>query len=1043
MGEQLLSDSTSRYIISAFLKQVKRVDLVLKAMILISLMWIFQTSSAFAESSLQINIDGGEAEEMLMLFAQQTDLSIVFDPRQLDGITTNRVEGVMLPSVALEQMLEGTQLVSDQDKETGAFAVTRVMEPLQAQTNINPSTSKTSMNDKNERLGSNATQPRNVFSRLVSGFMTAIVVSSTPAVAQDNSTAEPVFNLDEFEVVGFRSSLANSLKAKKNANQVTDSISAEEVGQMADQNIAEAIQRLSGVSLTRNNGEGEAITIRGLSPTFTRVEIDGRSTSMTMDESDPERATNLSSFSSDLYTQIEVIKSPVAADIEGGIGGIVRLKTPEPLALGKRAYALNVKYSDADLRDEADYNLSGFYSDVYQDGKLGFLLSATYKTKDRRIDKIQSNQDWDEVTSGFLADEDDPVLQALAGSRFADRIRLESRAGEAPNYNINAKLQYKITPKLTFFVNGLMTKEDREEDRSRIQVQFSRGELLGGTRDPETDTLVAGEFNRQRTEFRSFTRAADITNNGLTTGFNYEGTKWNVDFEFDNSSSEEDFFEWRADARINRDGVGGYDTRENPRKLILYTAGTLLDLEDIDIRGLQLQHRIIKISEWSGKLDVRRTIENGFIEAIQAGARIAETEFTRRQGAVAGQTEDAEGNDLTYADGNPGYVLDGNFGFGQGPQGFLVDWPSIDPVPLYEQYPSDNELTFNDDNFFDILEENNAAYAMVDFGSDTEIFSYRGNLGVRAVKTQFSGQGRIRVTTVDASYQLDDEPALESDYTEILPSFNIVLNPSGDGSWLIRSAITRAMTRPTIPEINPSVEINYDDLEIIRGNPELDPFLAWQYDLGLEYYFGESSEGLFSVTFFMKDVENFIVSDQFEQVFSLPSQGLPEETFEVNTYANGGAADVNGFEVNFQTPFTFLPDFWSNFGLAANYTFTDSEFTDEFGNSFPFPGASENTYNLILYYEQGGFSTRVAYNFRDDYLTVPSPSADGLNTQFGADQGRLDFALRYRWDNGFRVFFDVMNITEEQGYLYYDTQQRLENFEFEGRIWTFGMGYRY
>lgn len=1036
MGDHLHFDPTLRHRLAARITNMRLAVHVSRAITLYSLMTSLLSTTAVAETSLPISIESGQAEQRLMEFALDTGLSIVFDPNQLAGIATNRVEGNMLPSVALEQMLEGTRLVSDRDSKTGAFAVTRITGPVDANPNSNQSESNITMNNPTP-LQNNPQNSRSLVNRILGGFMAAVVMSSTPATAQNNNSPEEVFNLEEFEVFGFRSSLAESLEAKKKANQVVDSISAEEVGQMADQNIAEALQRLSGVSLVRNNGEGEGITIRGLSPTFTRVEIDGRSTAMTINEANPDRATNLSTFSSDLYTQIEVVKSPVASDIEGGIGGIVRLKTPDPLALGKRSYSLSYKYTDADLRDESDYNVSGFYSDVYMDGQLGVLLSATYKTKDRRIDKIQSNLDWDAVTSGLLVDDDDPALQALVGSRFADRIRMEGRSGDAPNYNFNLKLQYKITPRLTLNLNGLSAKEERDEDMTRIQVQFSRGRLLGGERDPETNTLVAAEFDRQRTEFRSFKRLIDVMNDGLTAGLNYEGTKWTVDFEVSTADSEEDLWEYRTDSRINRDGIGGYDTRENPRKLVLYTAGTQLPLGDIDVRGLQLEHRIISISEWDAQLDARMSIESGIMEALQIGARLAETEFKRRQGTVSG------GEGLTYAGGEDNFVLDGNFGFGQGPEDFMTYWPSINPLSLYENFPSDSEITFNDDNFFDILEENNAAYAMLDFGSDTNGFSYRGNLGARLVKTQFSGDGRVVVFTEDGSYQLDDEPTLESDYTEVLPSFNLVIDPSGNGTWLIRSAITRAMTRPTIPELNPSTSISYDDLEIVKGNPNLEPFLAWQYDLGLEYYFGENNEGLFSVSFFVKDVENFIVSDQYEEQFALESQGLPMETFEVSTYANGGAANVNGFEVNFQTPFTFLPDPLSNFGMAANYTFTDSEFTDEFGNTFSFPGASENTYNLILYYEQGGFSTRLAYNFRDDYLTVPSPSADGLNTQYGAEQGRLDFALRYRWDNGFRIFFDVMNITEEQGYLYYDIPQRLENFEFEGRIWTFGVGYRF
>jgi len=129
--------------------------------------------------------------------------------------------------------------------------------------------------------------------------------------------------MDVFEVRGFRSSLALGIAAKRQADQIKDVITAEEIGQFGDQNIVEAISRISGVSLTRNNGEGESVSIRGLSPTFTRVEVDGRSTVVTSDQSNPTRASSLSNFSSDLYSEIEVIKSPRASDTEGGVGGIV------------------------------------------------------------------------------------------------------------------------------------------------------------------------------------------------------------------------------------------------------------------------------------------------------------------------------------------------------------------------------------------------------------------------------------------------------------------------------------------------------------------------------------------------------------------------------------------------------------------------------------------------------------------------------------------------------------------------------------------------
>jgi len=251
------------------------------------------------------------------------------------------------------------------------------------------------------------------------------------------------------------------------------------------------------------------------------------------------------------------------------------------------------------------------------------------------------------------------------------------------------------------------------------------------------------------------------------------------------------------------------------------------------------------------------------------------------------------------------------------------------------------------------------------------------------------------------------------------------------------------MTHPTIPEINPSTSIYVKDAEASRGSPDLDPFIAWQYDLGVEVYFGETQEGIFAVAGFIKDVESFIVPINSTETFGFPQFGIPAQAYSVSSYKNGGEASISGLEFNLQTPFIFLPDALANFGGAFNYPYTDSEFTDVNGNSFTFPGASKDTYNLIVYYEQGGFSGRIAYSYRGDYLDEVSDEVDGSNTLYGEGTGRLDLSLRYRWQNGLRLSVDATNLTEESSYRYYDIAQCYQNYEFEGTIYSISMGYSY
>jgi iron complex outermembrane recepter protein len=161
----------------------------------------------------------------------------------------------------------------------------------------------------------------------------------------------------------------------------------------------------------------------------------------------------------------------------------------------------------------------------------------------------------------------------------------------------------------------------------------------------------------------------------------------------------------------------------------------------------------------------------------------------------------------------------------------------------------------------------------------------------------------------------------------------------------------------------------------------------------------------------------------------------------VDTYANGGNADIKGVEVSLQSPFTFLPDFWSNFGGMLNYTYIDSEFIDENGASNPFPGTSENTFNAILFYEDGGFSTRFAYNYRDDFLQVPNSS--GRNREFVEGTGRLDIGIRYRWESGWKLAIDAINVTEEDQYHYFDVPTRLVDYTFETMTLNVSMGYKF
>lgn len=857
----------------------------------------------------------------------------------------------------------------------------------------------------------------------------AMVAMANSAHAQDSGVATEDDDEDVIIVKGIRQSLSDSIISKREANQIVDVITSEEIGLMPDQNVTEALQRITGVQITRNNGEGETVNIRGLAANFTRVEVDGRSAAITLDDANPSRASVLSVFSSELYNTIEVIKSPTAKDIEGGIGGIVRLKTPDPLGIGELAWGGEVGLTEADAREDTEFNANGFYNNVFADDRVGLLIAGTFEQRDRSLSKFQSNQNWNAV------DNSNPALGFFPG-----RLRQEYKSGEAPKFNFNAKLQYQATPNLLLGLNGFGSQENRDEVRDRIQVQFSRGRLLSSTVDASTNTITDATFDRQRTDIISFFREADISTRGLTGDFDWEGDLWSASGELSVSSSEEDLAEYRASTRINRDGLGGYSISNDPRYPELFTAGTSITPSNLSTRQLDLERRLISAEEKAARIDFERMFDSRFITSFETGFRYSTVDFDRQQGF---QVSPGQGT-LTFGDASRSDSA-GNFAEGFGGAGILREWPTVDAFELYNVSPSSTAFSFNNGNFFNVNEDIFAAYGMINFeNAESDNLYMNGNLGLRVVGTKYTGDGRVEVTdTTGAVTNFDDAPELNQSYTNVLPAFNLILAPSEDSDWQVRGAITRALSRADIDEINPAIAINADDQEISRGNPDLNPFLAWQYDLGLEYYFG-GGEGLFSIAYFNKDISNFIVEiNPVETGLTFPQFGLNTPLdYNVSTFANGGDAKVQGFEVGFQTPFYFLPGLFSDFGIFANYTYTDSEFTNEVtGVTQQFPGSSENAYNFAGYYDNGKFSTRLAYTYRDNNLLVPSTANNGSNAQFNDSQGRLDLGMRYRFENGIRVSFDALNLTEEQNYKYYDTPQRLEDLVVEGRIYSVGIGY--
>ena len=337
----------------------------------------------------------------------------------------------------------------------------------------------------------------------------------------------------------------------------------------------------------------------------------------------------------------------------------------------------------------------------------------------------------------------------------------------------------------------------------------------------------------------------------------------------------------------------------------------------------------------------------------------------------------------------------------------------------------------------DVEEKVTGLYLQADFDTDIAGHRLRGNVGVRQVETELSATG----------INSDQTVTVDHDYDDTLPSLNVAYNLSDD--LILRGSYAKVMSRPNLTDLNPggSVAI-FGDPAVSYGNPYIEPFRADNYDLSLEWYFDEGA--LVSLAYFYKDIESFPTSET--STLSWSDTGLPnsllgsqvndliDADFEVTRRVNGGGAMLDGWELQYQQNFTFIPvEFFQKMGLIANITIVDSE-VDETGDKLR--GQSDLSYNFTVFYEDDKFSTRLAYSYRDEYITRNDD--DFNDVRYRDETANLDFSASYQFNDNLRFTLEGINLTDEPVADYMAPGvDRLWVEQNTGTQWLLGMSYKY
>jgi iron complex outermembrane receptor protein len=929
----------------------------------------------------------------------------------------------------------------------------------------------------------------------VSSLLTATAIWSfaNGAAAQDTTptdSPEGAEQIEEVVVTGFRASLNKALDAKQEQVGAIDMIVAEDIADFPDLNLAESLQRVPGVVISRDAGEGRQISVRGLGPQFTRVRINGIEAMSANGSTDASGGTNrgrnfdFNTFASELFNNITVRKTASAETEEGSLGATVDLRTGRPFDYDGFTVAGSLQAGYNDLTEDSDPRAAFLISNTFGDGKFGALMSIAYTSR-KLADDGSSTVRWQPNPGmGTLdalyptTDASKPTLAQIRGA-FVPRIpRFDKYEHDQERIGVTASLQFAPTDATSFNLDALYSEYDAERDEIFLEAPaFSTGGADTADINPvdaaidANNSLVYGVFNDVdvRSEARhdelstKFTQVSLEGKHSFSEAFNMRAQVGFAEANHDNPVQTTLLFD-----ALNIDGYS-FDYRANSRlPLIRYGTTDVTNPATWTLTQIRLRPQSTINSLQTAALDFEWVASDNL--TMKFGPQwknyiFKSTELRRSNGTTA----NIEGQRPVAAPISS-YSFLTNFGNGLNmPAGSTTTWLTPDLIAAVDVldlnnaglYPMGIEPVLGNNN--EVEEDDLGAYLQGDFNFELGAHTLRGNIGVRYVETEMTSKGYVLVSGVPTLQEATNK------YDDVLPSLNLVYDLSE--SLLLRLGASKVMTRPNLGQVTPgaAVSVSGNNRTVAVGNPTLDPFRANSYDLGVEWYF--APESLISLALFYKDVESFVQTLRDQRPFTGNPYGLddsvaiaacgttpgcsPAASWDFTTPATTEGGPVKGFEISYQQPFTFLPGFWSNFGTILNYTGVESEITyltvsGPVGQppiitevTDDLTGLSKDAYNATLYFDNKIFSARVAAAYRSDYLTTV-PGRNSNDVEGTAETMNIDFSASYNINDHFTVSFEALNLTDEvQDQWVGSAANRLSYYHHQGVQYYLGARFKY
>lgn len=878
-------------------------------------------------------------------------------------------------------------------------------------------------------------------------------------------------------VTGIRASIQNSIAIKRNSTSVVEAVTAEEIGKLPDSSVAESIARLPGLAAQRVNGRAELISLRGFSPDFTTVTLNGRQQA----SSGYNRAVEFDQYPSELLSSVVVYKTPDADIVGEGLAGTVDLRTVRPLEYGKRAIAVNVRGQlDQDGGRNAGMSKYGWrgsvsYIDQNADGTLGWSIGLAHLDAPSHSDH---SKNWFYDNYAGLLDNAPYILsgaEAIANTSRDIRDGVMGTIEIKPSDSIHSVLdlyysryrQHEVGRGAEWYSDAWVddVSYDNLQNVSRDGTSFA----VSGHVDNVAPILMYTDHQR--------------TDKLFSVGWNNEfklaeKTKLSTDLSYSSNTRDETYIE-----AYGGYGVGPFQTRtfdsydfEIPANGFPQFTGWGLNYADANQvslgdrapwggwghDGLKKSPHI-KETLTSGDLTLEQRLDTGFLTKIEAGVN-----YTHRHKSKSVTELDLflkNNRDETLVDSQ--YLTDptslGFAGFGD-----VLGINIADALPVYY-----DAVQLEDSNHFDKSWDIKEDITTFKLKADIDSGGLHGNVGVQVVRQKQQSAG-LRINTAVSPIQLINVDVTSS-YTDVLPSLNLYYDI--DNRNRIRLAAAKVMARPRMDDLRANMVPSFNGSvcagspgcvpgqtvhpwSASGGNPDLQPWRAKELDVAYEWYGGKAT--YFSVNGYYFWLDNYIYDQALTADFSgitpppadlaaIPSNVIISPIGQLTAPANGQGGWIRGVEVSGALDFSQISSALSGFGAQGSVSHNNYKLKpDASGSVGTLPGFSPWVYDITGYFEKNGFQARASYRYRSSFKGEVIALWTNLGfPQILADK-QMDAQIGYTFQPGSRleglgIQLQVSNLLDSPYRTSYAVNgvQTLETFEKYGRQWLLGASYHF